>query len=347
MKPVTAIAMSGGIDSLVSASILKETGRNVFGIHFTTGFEVPRLRAEHDPVHELGDQLGISIRTVDLSAMFRREVVGYFIRTYRDGKTPNPCLVCNPVIKFGALLTAAEETGAEVLATGHYARVVQGGDGRYQLLKGLDRRKDQSYFLGFLSQHQLSRACFPLGEMTKEETRAYAEKKGLKPVTRSESQDVCFVRENSYSEFLEKYGGIRPASGPIVTLDGEIVGHHSGLHMFTVGQRRGINCPSSEPFYVIRLETDTNTLVVGRKPDLSSESCVVEQLNWLDSPVEFPLEADVRLRYRHRAVPATVLPHGPGKAEVRFSSPQNAATPGQGAVFYMEDRVVGAGIIAS
>lgn len=347
MKPTVAIAMSGGIDSLTSAYILKEAGNPVFGIHFFTGFETHGSRGNDSPLHELGRQLGISIHTVDLSREFRREVVDYFIRTYREGKTPNPCLMCNRRVKFGELLVAAKKLGADILATGHYARVTQGDDDRYRLLRGLDHRKDQSYFLGFLSQRQLSQACFPLGEMTKEETKILAGEKGLSPITRSESQDVCFIREKDYGVFLEKHGGMTPKPGPIVTLDGKIIGRHSGLHRFTVGQRRGINCPSSEPFYVLRLDTDTNALVVGRKSDLAESFCIVDELNWIGTPPDFPLTIDVRLRYRHRAVPATVIQHGIGKVKVQFLSPQEAATPGQGAVFYREDRVVGAGIIAS
>jgi tRNA-specific 2-thiouridylase len=347
MKPTVAIAMSGGVDSLVSACILKESGFPVFGLHFKTGFESPMGPVVRDKLSGLASQLGISIHIVDLSGAFRREVVDYFIRTYREGKTPNPCLVCNPNVKFGALLDVAKSKGADVLATGHYARIIHGEDGRYRLLRGLDQRKDQSYFLGFLSQRQLSQACFPLGEMTKDQTKAFAREKGLTPATQNESQDICFIQEKTYGDFLEKYAGMTPNPGSIVTKDGEIVGRHPGLHMFTIGQRRGINCPSSEPFYVLRLEMKTNTLVVGRKPDLSSASCVVGRLNWIDPPPDMPVTVDVRLRYRHRATPATVTHHGSEEVMVRFLSPQEAATPGQGAVFYRGDRVVGAGIISS
>lgn len=346
MKPTIAIAMSGGIDSLVSAYILKKEGYPVFGIHFVTGFETSDPRIVSDPLTPMASQLGIPIHRVDLSRLFRKGVVDYFVQTYLKGQTPNPCLICNPEIKFGGLLKAARQMGAELLATGHYARVDRTDSGDYRLLKGVDTEKDQSYFLAFLSQAQLSKACFPLGEMTKDAVKEVAKKNGLVPAVTDESQDVCFIRNKRYADFLQEYGNLMPVSGPIVTVQGETVGRHNGLYLFTVGQRRGINCPSSEPYYVIRLEPGTNSLVVGRKSDLESTCCTVTKINWMISPGKEPLSVDVRIRYRHSAVPAALIPQESGAATVRFNSPQKALTPGQGAVFYIDDAVVAAGIIS-
>lgn len=347
MKPVVAIAMSGGIDSLVSAYLLKTKGIPVFGIHFTTGFE-PRDAIDPSAIASaLSSQVDIPVHVVDLSGVFRTAVVDYFIRSYREGITPNPCLFCNPIVKFDALYSAAHKLGADFLATGHYARIMGDENNGFHLLKGTDQTKDQSYFLAFLSREQLSRARFPLGAMRKSEVKALAKKKGLVPASSEESQDVCFIRENSYADFLCNYGGIESRPGPVVTVEGETIGRHHGLHRFTVGQRRGINCPSSEPYYVVRLMPKTNTLFVGRKHDLISKSCIVENPHWIGPEPRMPLSVAVRLRYRHTAVPATVSPAGRGALTVSFSEPQTAPTPGQGAVFYNEDEVLGGGIISS
>ncbi len=347
MSPVVAIAMSGGIDSLVSAFLMKNKGVPVFGIHFTTGFETSAPHEQASAISTLSAQVGFPVNVIDLSREFRTAVVDYFVHAYRSGTTPNPCLVCNPVVKFDALFGAARKLGADLLATGHYARVKRDAKGAFHLLKGVDRKKDQSYFLSFLSQDHLSRACFPLGEMTKSDVKRLAAENGLSPVSADESQDVCFIREKTYADFLCNYAGIEPESGPVVTTGGETVGRHNGLHRFTVGQRRGINCPSSEPYYVVGLSPRTNTLVVGRKHELESESCVVDSPHWIGRRPKLPLSVEVRLRYRHHAVPATVSDHGDGKLSVTFSSAQNAPTPGQGAVFYNEDEVMGAGIIST
>jgi tRNA-specific 2-thiouridylase len=347
MKPVVAIAMSGGIDSLVSASLLKNEGFPVFGIHFTTGFESAGAESRASTISKLSEQVGFPVHVVDLSHEFRTVVVDYFIRAYREGTTPNPCLVCNPAIKFDRLFESARELGANRLATGHYARVMRDAGGVFHLLKGLDPKKDQSYFLSFLSQEQLSRAIFPLGELSKSDVRRLADQKGLSPVSEDESQDVCFIQEKRYTDFLIKYAGVDPEPGPVVTTGGDTVGRHDGLHRFTVGQRRGINCPSIEPYYVVRLIPKTNTLVVGRKHELESESCIVDSPRWIGARPELPLTMSVRLRYRHRAVPATVSEGRDGKLTVSFQTPQNAPTPGQGAVFYIENEVLGAGIISS
>jgi len=273
--------------------------------------------------------------------------VDYFTAAYRNGETPNPCLVCNPAIKFGALLDEARRLGASRLATGHYARVEKRQGMRYRLRRGVDESKDQSYFLSRLTQAQLARACFPLGALTKANVKALAATEKLQPLTRQESQDVCFIRDTSYADFLIRTTGIRPQPGDIVDTAGHRVGSHSGLHRYTVGQRRGINCPASEAYYVIRIDTRSNRLVVGSKDELVVESCRVTGINWITAIPESPITARTRIRYRHIAVPSTVSPVGHDAAVVRFAEPQAAVTPGQGAVFYQGDEVVGGGWICA
>lgn len=371
MKPVVAIAISGGIDSLVAAYLLKCQGWQPLGIHFITGFEstenhltqsrrdkdAPKTRpldcreASGDfsahPVMRVGEQLNIPIHFVDCSDVFRSTVVDYFCRAYAMGRTPNPCLVCNPAIKFGAVLAYARKIGANALATGHYAQVKQDKNGSYHLLRGVDAHKDQSYFLSFLTPSQLARAMFPLGGMTKESVRELGHKTGLVPAVREESQDICFIRGQSYGEFLSRWGNLDHAPGPIEDAEGNIIGEHPGLHLFTIGQRKGINCPASEPYYVIRISPALNRLTVGFRHHLAADSCRVDNINWIQPPLSSPFEVETRLRYRHQAAPSTILPQDGGRvARVRFHMPQTAVTPGQGAVFYRGEEVLGGGWIA-
>ena len=339
-----AIAMSGGIDSLVAASLLKEQGHDVFAVHFLSGYE-HSADAAAASVNALGGQLEIPVFIVDLTSAFKEKVVDYFTTAYRHGETPNPCLVCNPGIKFGVLLKAAQEKGASRLATGHYARVEQDRSGRYRLRKGVDIKKDQSYFLSRLTQSQLAQACFPLGSWTKERVRAYAGQKGLSPVTRSESQDVCFIRDTTYADFIEQRADIVPQPGDIVDTAGRRVGTHNGLHRYTVGQRRGINIPASRAYYVIRIDAPKNRLVVGFKDERYTSNCRVRDINWIAGAPTAPLRVDTRIRYRHQAAGSTVSPDGLDGAAVRFEEPQSSVTPGQGAVFYRGDEVMGGGWI--
>ncbi len=335
-----AVAVSGGIDSLMAAHLLKKTGHSVFGLHFTTGFEpLPASGLAH-----LQKQLGIPVHTVDLNTAFQQKVIDYFTRTYSGGRTPNPCLACNPAIKFGDLLEFAREKGAGYLATGHYARIVRDSQGRRRLLKGLDLKKDQSYFLAFLEQGQLAAARFPLGEMTKDQVRETARLEGMTPARRKESQDVCFIPEN-YTAFLKAQPGFAPEPGPIEDVRGNRLGEHPGLHRFTVGQRRGINCPAAQPYYVVRLDPSRNRLVVGFREDLLSSECRISDVNWIIPRPDSPLRAEVRVRYRHTAVPAVVHPRADGTARIVFDTPEPAVTPGQGAVLYEGEAVLGGGWI--
>ena len=351
MKQKTAVAISGGVDSLMTACLLKELGHQVIGLHFITGYEsatsfTKKSRTQHrHPVLEIGRQLGIPVEIVDIRNEFQGKIVDYFTRTYQRGETPNPCMRCNPTIKFGTILSLALERGARKLATGHYAVIKKDPAGAFHLFKGLDRHKDQSYFLARLTADQLADALFPLGSLHKKEVRNMARQRGLSPVTSGESQDVCFVKNNSYGEFLSSQKGFKSEPGKIVDLKGNIVGRHNGLHLFTIGQRRGINCPAAEPYYVIRIDGDRNRLVVGQKRDLLSPECRVVEINWIGKAPEQPLEVHTRVRYRSKEVPATVIPGEQNSAMVRFKEPQTAITPGQGAVFYEGDEVLGGGWI--
>jgi len=339
MTSTVAVAVSGGVDSMMAARLLQEQGQRVFGLHFRT-----RYTAVPD-IARIGASVGMPVHVVDLSREFDRAVIDYFAATYRAGKTPNPCLVCNPGIKFGVLFEHARKLGATALATGHYARLDCRGSAACRLLKGIDAAKDQSYFLAFLRAAQLARARFPLGGLRKDEVRQMARQRGLRPVVASESQDVCFIRSGHYEDFLIRELGLQPLPGDIVDREGRVLGRHPGLHRFTVGQRRGINCPAAEPYYVLRLEAASNRLVVGRKSDTYAVECRVADINWISEPPAGPVEVDTRLRYRHRAAASVVTPTGERSATVRFHTAQSAVTPGQGAVFYRGAEVLGGGFI--
>ena len=352
MNQTTAVAISGGVDSLMSAYLVKEHGRHVIGIHFITGFETFSTCARHPSadrtgnIRKIGEQLGIPVEIVDIRTEFKEKIVDYFTRSYQHGQTPNPCMLCNPSIKFGTILAHALRLGAHKLATGHYARISEDPHGRFHLLKGLDPLKDQSYFLARLSQQQLAKACFPLGEKKKETVKKMAARRGLHPVIRGESQDVCFISNEAYGDFLARQTGLKIEPGLIEDTAGKVIGNHQGLHAYTVGQRRGINCPAAQPYYVVRLDVERNRLIVGSKNDLLTSSCAVTNINWIVEEPPGPLEVHTRVRYRSKEVPSTVFPQDGNKATVRFKTPQSAVTPGQGAVFYKGDEILGGGWIA-
>ena len=365
MEPLTAIAVSGGVDSLVAAYLLKNQGHEVVGIHFVTGYEAPSHSSSTNPLSRnpvapglstlkeestssadhISAQLGIRVELLDCSIEFNKTIVEYFTQTYQAGRTPNPCLVCNPLIKFGTVYSFARQLGAYRLATGHYARLNRDDQGRFHLLRGIDRKKDQSYFLAMMTQSKLAGACFPLGGMTKSEVVDLAREKGLHPIKKAESQDICFIKENGYGEFLSMQSDFEPEPGIIENVNGDILGEHQGLHLFTIGQRRGINCPAAEPYYVVRIDKTKNRLVVGFKKDLLSSECRVANINWIVKEPDAPIEVRTRVRYRHIAAPSTLIPVDAGTAVVRFKTPQSALAPGQGAVFYNNDEVLGGGWI--
>jgi tRNA-specific 2-thiouridylase len=352
MMQNTAVAISGGVDSLMAAYLLKEMGHQIIAIHFVTGFEddsafTREPGADSKPkALKIGEQLGIPVEIVDIRTEFKEKIVDYFCRTYQSGRTPNPCMRCNPSIKFGTIFALAQKFGAQQLATGHYARIKRDARGHHHLFKGRDLKKDQSYFLARLTRQQLANACFPLGEMKKSEVKQMASQKGLAPVTKGESQDVCFIKNEGYAEFLAKHAGLAPQPGLIENTNGQIIGEHQGLHLFTIGQRRGINCPAAKPYYVVRLDAPRNRLIVGDKDDLWSSECRVTDINWIGEKPHVPVEILTRVRYRSKEVPGTLEPIDGRTANVRFKAPQSAVTPGQGAVFYRGDEILGGGWIA-
>jgi tRNA-specific 2-thiouridylase len=361
MGGTIAVALSGGIDSLVTAAMLRQQGNDLIGLHFLNGYE-DQFDADGGPFEGRADiasvrerirarltrmaaPLQIPIHIVDLRSQFQCRVVDYFVRTYQSGQTPNPCLVCNPEIKYGILMEKARSLGATLLATGHYARIRSGGTGRMQLFRGKDPHKDQSYFLARLTQEQLAAAVMPLGDYTKDQARQIARKNGLAPAAGRESQDICFIRSGGYGQFLKRQPGFSSRPGPIEDTEGHQIGQHNGLHRFTIGQRRGIGCPASQPYYVVRLDTARNCLIVGFQHHLGTRSCRVSLINWIARQPGAPRDITVRVRYRHRAVEARLNPMDNRCAEVVFKTPQSAVSPGQGAVFYHGDEVLGGGWI--
>ncbi len=367
MNDLTAVALSGGVDSLVSAYLLKKAGHNIVGLHFLNGFEPHYVPAEkalntrkphliespatagylklQTGLRKMVAALDVPVKILDCAAPFQNLVIDYFQKTYRSGRTPNPCMVCNRRIKFGIMLEAARAMGARRLATGHYVRTFEGPDGLTHLQKGKDTQKDQSYFLARLDQGQLAGAYFPLGEMKKSAVIKLAGQQGLRPLAERESQDVCFIGGQTYGAFLADSLGFKPQPGGIEDRQGNHIGRHKGLHLFTIGQRRGINCPSSEPYYVCGLDTARNVLIVGKKEDLLSKSCTVDKINWIIPPTTSPVRLQTRLRYRSPAADATVILSGHTSAKIQFDSPQSAVTPGQGAVFYHGEEILGGGWI--
>lgn len=344
-EPVVAVALSGGIDSLVSGFLLKQTYKNIFGLHFTTGYEKQCI--DHTMLEK---QLGFPVFNIDLSEVFEQKVVQYFINTYLDGKTPNPCIICNKEIKFGALLEQASQMGADILATGHYAAVVNSicfpdrPISTPYLEKGNDPLKDQSYFLSLLSADQLKHIFFPLAGMTKEQVRQTAQSNSIMPLFPSESQDICFIHDNNFSDFILKKQNHSPEPGKIKDLSGKTVGRHEGLHKYTIGQRRGLNCPASEPYYVKNIDIKSNVLTVCFKKDLSCKDFSVDQINW-NYPDPPPIDEMItKIRYSHKGASSTLTIDG-CMGTIVFDTPQNSVTPGQAAVFYKKKRVLGAGII--
>jgi len=353
------VAMSGGVDSSVTAALLKEQGYEVIGVTFHLWGENNGSRnlrsccglASVEDACRVARMIEIPHLVVNMVDFFSQTVVADFINEYARGRTPNPCIRCNEFVKYGIFLKGAETLGADFIATGHYARIVKGNGGLYRLLKGVDRQKDQSYVLYMLTQSIMARVLLPLGNYTKSEVREIARRLGLPVHNKPESQEICFVGNDDYRSFLQKMRPDLVKPGPIVTEDGKVVGTHMGVAFYTVGQRHGlkISNPSGEPLYVVKIDAETNTIVVGRKESVLTKEAIVEAVNWIrGEPPKDRIRARVKHRYRSPEGLAWVEPIEETKVRVIWDEPQWAVTPGQAAVFYdaeTGEEVLGGGTI--
>jgi tRNA-specific 2-thiouridylase len=348
--------MSGGVDSSVAAYLLKREGYDVIGLTMKIWQEeCVKMHAENccgpravADVRNVCHKLGIPFYILNYENEFRKEVISYFCSEYGRGRTPNPCTVCNDRLKFGLLINKARELGAEKVASGHYAVIEErltAGGGRYVLKKGKDPEKDQSYFLCNLNQEQLGAILFPVGGMKKSEVRALARELGLPVHGKPDSVEVCFIPDNDYKSFLKREK-IPLHPGKFVTTGGKVVGSHEGIELYTVGQRKGIGISAKEPYYVVRIDTRKHAVIVGDNNDLFRKDFIVKSPNWIScDPPTGGLRVETKIRYNSPAVPGTIVPAAKGIVKAVFDEPQRAVTPGQCAVFYQGDDVVGGGWI--
>ena len=349
------VAMSGGVDSSVAAALLAEAGHDVIGLSMQLydqrdGESGYGSCCSIDDLHDAGRvarRLNIPHYIVNFEREFQQSVVSNFVSEYMGGRTPIPCSHCNSELKFATLLDRSHGFGAEVVATGHYARItVDPGTGRRVLRRGVDAGKDQSYFLFSLTQEQLAQASFPVGDLSKAEVRDIARRLDLAVADKPDSQEICFVPGGDYAAFVERHSGDRHAAGAIVNQQGDVLGGHGGVHRFTVGQRKGLGIAAPEPLYVLQLRAADKTVVVGPRPELERTSLNASRVNWISGcPPDGPLRITAQIRHRHPPAAGHVLALEPGRAAVEFDEPVMAVTPGQAVVFYDQDVVIGGGWI--
>jgi len=353
MEKKVVVAMSGGVDSSVAAALLKQQGYDVIGVMLRlwseTGREDSNRCCTPDSLalaRRVSAKLDIPFYVIDAKDLFYSTVVQTFLDGYAQGITPNPCLICNRQIKWDFLLKHAVAHGAEYLATGHYALTRKSSDGKWQLFRSVDTSKDQSYVLHVLTQEKLARALFPVGGYPKSKVRQLAETFDLPTAQRSDSQDLCFLAGQDYRDFLKRNAPGIDHPGPIVTRTGETVGEHHGLAYYTIGQRKGLGIANSVPMYVLAKDVSVNTLVVGRQDELGSSTLLTEQVSWIAGvPPAETFRSEIKTRYTARLAPGNVTPLEGDRASVRFDQPQRDITPGQAAVFYQGDLVLGGGLI--
>jgi tRNA-specific 2-thiouridylase len=365
MSELIAVAMSGGVDSSTVAALLHKEGRNIAGLTMQLWNQrrLPELQTDEttgrccslDDVYDarrVAEHIGVPYYVVNLERQFEESVVEPFVSEYLAGRTPIPCTLCNTFIKFDQFLTLADSVGAHAIATGHYARVAQNTEtARWEMRTAVDFSKDQTYFLWGLTQAQLARTLFPLGAMNKSEVRALAEEFSLPVAKKAESYEICFVPNGDYAAFMDAYlrqKGVAAdrVEGPVMHEDGRELGRHAGAHHFTVGQRKGLGIAAPEPLYVISTDPKSQTVTVGSGDSLLRSAFIARDINWISIPgIAAPTRANARIRNRHLPAPATLTPLDASRVEVRFDEPQRAVTPGQGAVFYSGDLVLGGGWI--
>jgi tRNA-specific 2-thiouridylase len=350
MKKRVALAISGGIDSAISAYKLKEIGYEVVGVHFqfwtwennNTNFQ----NLGNSLIDDIKEKIGFKIEILKYEDFFKNTVVNNFLSELTQGRTPNPCVICNPLIKFKLLKDYADKEKITYISTGHYARVECVYDGIYKLLKGIDPQKDQSYMLSYLNQELLSRTIFPLGETYKKENKNLGKKLGLKTIEFGESQDLCFVNTDHYKQFISEslHDSIYP--GDIIDTSGKKLGRHEGLSYYTIGQRKGIMVSAEKPYYVIRKDSKRNKLVVGYIDELGRDQMEVNNLNWIHLEPITPFTCDVKIRYRSPSVGCSIEKMNKNTFQVKLSRKLRDITPGQYAVFYAGDEVLGGGKIS-
>jgi tRNA-uridine 2-sulfurtransferase len=353
------VAMSGGVDSSVAAALLREHGYEVVGVAMRLAPEQPALArgtrrgtcCSHDDFEDarrVAERLDFPFYVIDLRAEFEARVIGNFISEYLNGRTPNPCVMCNREIKFDRLWQRAAALAADFVATGHYARIERDEGGRFHLLRASDESKDQSYFLFTLGQQEMARTLFPLGGLSKVQVRALARRFGLANADKPESQEICFVPHDNYAAFVAHHAPLdRIRSGSIRDSSGRELARHRGIHQFTVGQRRGLGIASTAPLYVRAIDAATGDIKVGRRHDLVSAGLIAGMVRWTDSQSLScdEVSVEVKIRYRHPPLPASVQMLDKARAQVRFHNGGPMVTPGQACVFYRGDEVLGGGII--
>lgn len=355
MAGMVVVAMSGGVDSSVAAALLKEQGYQVVGVTMQVWPEDQNRLVEGgccgqtavDDARRVADLLGIPFYVMNFRDLFEEKVIDNFIGEYRRGRTPNPCIACNRWIKFSGLLQKARALGADFVATGHYAQIRKDDrTGRYLVYRAKDRRKDQTYVLYSFTQEQLAHTLLPLGGFTKKEVRRLAEALKLPVAEKAESQEICFIPDNDYRRFLCERTGQEFSPGPFLSTRGEILGTHRGIPYYTIGQRRGLGIAAGRPLYVVDIDRKRNAVILGEEQELYRSGLLAAETNFIPfDRLAGPLRAEVKIRYAATPAPAVIIPRSGDQVEVRFDRPQRAITPGQSAVFYQDDLLVGGGII--